>query len=209
MFLQHPSSKITTQVIFIDPKHFKHFNHPNFLLFVILVIKFKTWFWSRLQIQIWIATKKKNQFLLGPPPVAHPNMRKSTLKLLKYAYSRLQRRKLSCTDRGSSGLQICKVNLVLDCRVKPSEVISRMICLRPPSIRPSLLARVSVCIHVYCISYLLHRSHYLGGADLCNIKSMSAGSHSHNPNKSWQLLRQRQMLALVPSEPFPSHPPSI
>lgn len=101
VFLQHPTSKIPAQVIFIDSKHLWHSNHPNFLLFVILVIKFKTWFWSREQIWIWIATKKKS--IHSWSVTRHTQICKNwQLTLQKYAYSRLQQQRFNCIDRGSN-----------------------------------------------------------------------------------------------------------
>lgn len=44
---------------------------------------------------------------------------------------------------------------------------------------------------------------------LCKIKSTSAGSHSDKINRTWHILRCRQMLALLPSEHFPSPLSSI
>lgn len=73
---------------------------------------------------------------------------------------------------------------------------------------PSCFAHICIYLNV-CILYLLCRSHYLAGLHPCSIKSMSTCSDLHEPNWSRHLLHQWQMLALAPSEPFPSHPPSI
>lgn len=114
-------------------------------LFVILVIKFTTWLWSRIQIQIWITTRRKS---IHPWPMTRADQ-KSTFKLLKYAYSRLYRLKLNFVNGGSDIPQICKVNLVLRCDL--SDIIYHMVCLLSLSDAMHPCASICMCVYsMYC-----------------------------------------------------------